>query len=95
MREARRAKGYTVEKLAEQVGVTKRFISSIESGERAPGYENLRSLIHCLGISADQIFYPDLTEDTDAQQVMRLYGKCSDHDKQIIKAVIDAALQHK
>lgn len=95
MREARRAKGYTVEKLAEQVGVTKRFISSIESGERAPGYENLRTLIHCLGISADQIFYPDLAEDTDAQQIMRLYGECSDHDKQIIKAAIDAALQHK
>lgn len=93
MREARRAKGFTVEKLAEQIGVSKRFISSIESGERAPGYENLRALIHCLGISADQIFYPNLAEDTDAQQVMRRYGECSDHDKQIVKAVIEAALQ--
>lgn len=95
IREARCAKGYKPAELAEQVGITKRFLSAIESGQRAPSYENLWELIHRLGISADQIFYPELAEDSDAQQVMRLYETCSDRDKLLVKALLYAAVKNK
>jgi len=95
LRDARRAKGYKIEELAEEIGVTKRFISAIESGQRAPGYENLREIIRCLGISADTIFYPESAGDSDAQQVMRQYEGCTEHDKQIIKAALNAARRNK
>lgn len=95
IREARCAKGYKPAELAEQVGITIRFLSAIESGQRAPGYENLWELIHCLGISADQIFYPELADDSDAQQVMRLYGNCNERDKQLVKALLGAIYKNK
>lgn len=95
IREARCAKGYKPAELAEQVGITIRFLSAIESGQRAPGYENLWELIHCLGISADQIFYPELADDSDAQQVMRLYGNCNERDKQLVKALLSAIYKNK
>ena len=95
MKKARKDKSRTRDSLAEQVGISPRHLSAIENGEKRPSIEVLRKIIHCLGISADRVFYPDLDVDTDAQQIMRLYDKCSDHDKQIIKAVINAALQNK
>ncbi len=95
LKKARKDKNRTRENLAEQVGITTRHLSAIENGEKRPSIEVLREIIHCLGISADRVFYPDLDEDTDAQQTMRLYDKCSDHDKQIVKAVINTALQNK
>ena len=94
-REARCAKGYKSAELAERAGITIRFLSAIESGQRAPGYENLWELIHCLGISADQIFYPDLENDTDAQQVMRLYENCDEREKLLVKALLNAIYSSK
>lgn len=95
LHDARCAKGYKRDVVAEQVGITKRFLTAIENGEKRPSYETLREIIRALGISADMVFYPELAEDTDAQQIMRLYEGCTDHDKHIIKAAIDAARQHK
>lgn len=95
LKKARRDKGRTRDSLVEQVGISPRHLSAIENGEKRPSIEVLQEIIHCLGISADLIFYPDSDADTDAQQTMRLYGRCSDHDKQIVKAVIDTALQNK
>ena len=95
LHDARCAKGYKRDEVAEQVGITKRFLSAIENGEKRPKYETLRDIICCLGISADQIFYPDLENDTDAQQVMRLYENCSERDKQLVKALLSAIYKHK
>lgn len=95
LHDARCAKGIKRDELAEQVGVTKRFLSAVENGEKRPKYETLREIIHCLGISADQVFYPGLENDSDAQQIMRLYGNCSERDKVLIKTLIYAALKNK
>ena len=95
LRDARCAKGYKRDEVAEQVGITNRFLSAIENGEKRTKYETLRDIICCLGISADQIFYPDLENYTDAQQVMRLYENCSERDKQLVKALLSAIYEHK
>ena len=95
LKRARKDKNRTRDSLAEQVGITPRHLSAIENWEKRASIEVLREIIHCLGISADCVFYPDFDADTDVQQTMRLYGKCSDHDKRIVKAVIDTALQNK
>lgn len=90
LKKARKDKNRTRDSLA-----TPRHLSAIENGEQRASIEVLREIIHCLGISADRVFYPGFDADTDVQQTMRLYGKCSDHDKQIVKAVIDTTLQNK
>lgn len=95
LKDARIDKGYTRAQFAERVNVSDRHLTSVENGERRPSYELLYSIIRSLGISADQIFYPDLAKDSDAEQIKRLYHICSDRDKKLIKAMIDAMLDNK
>ena len=58
LKKARKGKGRTRDNLAEQVGISTRHLSAIENGEKRPSIEVLREIIHCLGISADLIFFP-------------------------------------
>ncbi len=52
----RRAKGYTQEQLAEQVGISARYTQSLEAGEYFPTLPNLVKLRAVLGAEWDQLF---------------------------------------
>lgn len=49
MRRLRQSNGMTVERLAEQVGLSKGYISLVESGKRTPHWATLMKLVHALG----------------------------------------------
>lgn len=69
LRENREAQGLTRQQLSEKSTVSDRQISAIELGEKGPSMNSLELLLRSLGLSADQIFYPELTEkrsDADA-----------------------------
>ena len=90
IKDARINKGYTRAKFAERIDISDRHLTSVENGERRPSFELLYIIIRSLGISADQIFYPDLADDSDAEQIKRLYHVCSDRDKELIKTMLYA-----
>jgi putative transcriptional regulator len=50
IREARQAKGFTQEQLAEQAGVSQRSISAIEKGSMDPSVKTLLLILGALGI---------------------------------------------
>lgn len=52
VREILRAKGITVEKFSEAVGVTENFMAKILSGY-APSFHNFIKIVDALGVSAD------------------------------------------
>ena len=54
--------GLTRQQLSEKRTVSDRQISAIELGEKGPSMNSLELLLRSLGLSADQIFYPELTE---------------------------------
>lgn len=83
-------KGCKRDEFADPIGITKRFLSAIENGEERPEYETRQNIICCLSTSADQTFYPDLENDTDAHHVMRLYENCDEQDKQLVNAWLNA-----
>ena len=62
LRENREAQGLTRQQLSEKSTVSDRQISAIELGEKGPSMNSLELLLRSLGLSADQIFYPELTE---------------------------------
>lgn len=95
LKSARHKAGYTREQLAERVNISVRHLTSIENAEKRASYEVLYHLIRNLGISADLIFYPETSNDSDAQQTMRLYQNCSERDRALIRSMIDAMLDHK
>ena len=67
LRENREAQGLTRQQLSEKSTVSDRQISAIELGEKGPSMNSLELLLRSLGLSADQIFYPELTEKDPAR----------------------------
>ncbi|MDL2324620.1 helix-turn-helix domain-containing protein [Ruminococcaceae bacterium OttesenSCG-928-A16] len=84
-RAARDIKGMTQAGLAEVTGVDPRTIMDIENDKRFPTYEVLFKIIRILGISADQIFWPDKIKSTPEQeQIIREFLECSEWEQVVI-----------
>ena len=78
LRENREAQGLTRQQLSEKSTVSDRQISAIELGEKGPSMNSLELLLRSLGLSADQIFYPELT------QITHLAASCTEQQKRMV-----------
>lgn len=58
----RMAKGWTQEQLAEQVNLSRNFLSAVERGKYAVNLDTLVDIINCLDCSADEIFEDVINE---------------------------------
>lgn len=95
-RENKRERGtiykYTVlkAKSLDQTGRGLRHLQDIEKGRKNPSYDVLASFIKRLGISANELFYPDASEQE--KQVQHFMGKflaCTEDERQIILKTLD------
>lgn len=93
IKEARIAAGMTQDSLAEQAGVTPRYIMAIENGNKYPRMPVLLKIIRALKISADTIFYPEIQHtDREKEQLMHMIQLCSKKEIKIAAATIKALL---
>ena len=87
LRGAREEKEMSQAQLAKAASVSTRTVIAIEKGERNPTFEVLYPIILALGISADQIFYPDASPlSTEQDQLVREFEKCYERDKRVVIA---------
>jgi transcriptional regulator with XRE-family HTH domain len=56
---ARKARGWTREKLAQTVDLAPRYIMSIENKGQHPSFQVFYELVTLFNISVDQFFFPD------------------------------------
>ena len=78
LRKIREEQGLTRAQLSEKSTVSKRQISAIELGEKGPSLNSLELLFRSLVASADQLFYPELSEnDPTLAQIVHLAGVCN------------------
>ena len=90
---ARQRADITVEKLAESIGVTERYLYRIENENKKPSYDVLFKLIRTLNILPDLIFYPEKpSKDSEVEDLVRMLYNCDDRSMTIIKATVKAAL---
>ena len=85
IRNARISCGLTQQELADQSNVAIKTVQMIEKGQMNPSYEILYPLIKRLGISANTLFEPEIS-DTD-EKIQRFIGKfqsCSPQSRQIL-----------
>ena len=90
LRDAREECGLTQQELADQTGRGLRHLQDIEKGRKNPSYDVLASFIKRLGISANELFYPDASEQE--KQVQHFMGKflaCTEDEQQIILKPLD------
>ena len=59
LREARQARGLSLRGLADRLGVSPSLISQVETGRAKPSVSTLYAIVTELGISLDELVYPD------------------------------------
>ena len=96
IKDARQAAGLTQEGLAEQAGVTTRYIMAIENENKQPSMKMLFKLIRALKISADTIFFPEIQHtDKKKEHLIHMIQLCDERNLQIATATIKALLDTK
>jgi transcriptional regulator with XRE-family HTH domain len=60
LRELRRSKGWSQERLAEAADMHRTYLAGIERSLRNPALENLVKLANALGVTMAELFSPDL-----------------------------------
>lgn len=96
LKTARKNNNLTREQLAEKLGITSRYLMSIENENNKPSYSVLFRLIRELGISADTIFFPEnKCTNTEIEQLTRLLRLCDERDLKIAKVTVKALVDTK
>lgn len=90
---ARKQSELTIEEVAEQAGVSERYIYRIENEGKKPSSDVLCKLIRFLSIPSDSIFYPEIKgTDPEIEELTHMLYMCDARGKSIVKATLKAAL---
>jgi len=89
LKAARERAGITIEALADKIDISERYLYRIENEGKKPSYDVLYRLIHELGFSSEQIFYPEKqSENPEIDQLVYMLYKCDRRALEVIKAVV-------
>lgn len=81
----RKNRKYTQESFSEKCGISKRHLVSIEKGSVNPSYDVLYAIIHELDISADELFYPNLSDvDKRTKMLLIQFENCSEENQELV-----------
>lgn len=91
--EAHQKSGLTMEKLAERIGISDRYLYRIENEGKKPSYEVLYKLIRELSLSPEAIFYPEKGNDvSEIDSLVRLLCQCDSDSLQVVRATAQALI---
>lgn len=89
VRTTRKSKNLSQEALAEKIGVCKRTIIDIEKNIGNPKFEILCMLVRELDLPLYQVFYPEVSENLEMQNVLMKEMKgCSEYELKVILSVV-------
>ncbi|WP_136525731.1 helix-turn-helix domain-containing protein [Geomonas ferrireducens] len=92
VREVRKLRGLSQEKLAEQVGVDPKQISRIEGGKSAPSLDTLEAIAKHLQVEMKDLFdFQHLVQEERIEdQVLRLLGMMDEEKKRMALHVLNS-----
>lgn len=94
IKDARLNTNLTRNELAERIGLSARYLASVENEGRKPSYSALYKIIRTLGIDANTIFYPENGLSNERRQIVRMIDLCDEHSFKIIAAAVREAVKH-
>ena len=91
LQKLRKSNGYTQEKIAEEIGVSPRYISDVEQDRAKPSYENLIKMCNLYNVGLDEIFSEHLKikENKILEYGIAGYEKLKKEDKQTIEYLVN------
>ena len=86
---ARQKSEITMEKLAERVGITERYVYRIENEGQKPSYDIFIKLIRELAIDPRIITQPEYQDmDGEVGEILRMLCNCDKRSLSVVKATI-------
>lgn len=85
---ARKAKGYTQEKLADLTNLSTKMISAAENGHKAMRPENIIKICECLSISADYLLFGE-SENLSIMAEDHKINRLSTQQKEALSNIIE------
>lgn len=96
IKEARLKAKLTRDEFSERIGMSVRYIASIENEGKKPSFNVLCNIIRTLGIDANMIFYPDSNYTTrEKEKLVRMIDLCDERSLKIISAAVKAAVDNQ
>ncbi len=96
IRKIREDQGLSRESVADAAEIGLRHLAAIELEEKNASIYTLYRIIHALGISADQVFYPELYEDdSPLTHTIRLLTNCSPTQVRLVDGFIRLLLDQE
>lgn len=93
IKEARLNAKLTRDEFSERVGMSVRYIASIENEGKKPSFNALCTIIRALGIDANTIFYPESNDSSqEKKQLVHMIDLCDERSFKIISAAVRAAI---
>lgn len=90
----RQKQGYTIENLANKIGITERYLYRIENDGQKPSYDVLYTLIRELAISPEEIFCPEKPYlDSEIEYLLRMLCDCDERSLAVVKAATRALIK--
>ena len=90
---ARQKADITMEKLAERVGITERYLYRIENEGQKPSYDVFIKLIRELAIDPRLISQPEYqVMDDEVGEILRMLCTCDKRSLEVVKATIRALI---
>lgn len=87
---ARNETHLTQQALADQAGVGLRHYQNIENGLINPSYKVLSAIIQRLAISADVLFYPDISQQKEeVQHLLSKFAACTEEERHFLLNTVD------
>lgn len=98
VREMRLKRGLSQRELAEKVGASEQYISTIECGRRNITFIRLVRIVHVLGGPVHKLFFLLPSTEEEGAMLLNEFMNCSPEDKRIVEITIRAVimgLKHK
>lgn len=102
IKEARSEKRLTLEKLSENIGISRNFLWEIESGRKAPALQTLYAIARELGISADYLLGLSaqrkwIAEDAQSiyEKIAEIVGGCKEDEARFLYRILKAYQEEK
>jgi len=88
IKDARRSRGWTRDRLSNETGLAPRYIVSIENEGQHPSLQVFYELVTLLNISVDQFFFPEqkTEKSTERRQLEALLEDMNSQDLKILTA---------